>query len=67
MYPTTQDRIVFKARAYEPERHFFPRKLFSPFQKTTTKYEQVCISASSGVIYKDTAKIMYLDFSNAVA
>jgi hypothetical protein len=66
MYPLTSDRIVFKASVYAPERHFFPRKLFAPFQKSTTKYEQVCISASTGVIYKDITKLMYLDFSNAV-
>jgi hypothetical protein len=67
MYPTNNDRIVMKAAVYNPERHFFPRKLFTPFQKSTTKYEQVCISASTGVMYKDQSKIAYIDFSNAVA
>jgi hypothetical protein len=65
MYPITQDRIVFKASNYQPERHFYPRVTFPVFQKSSTKYEQVGMSASTGFMLKDPTKMAYLDFSNA--
>ncbi|MEY2833308.1 MAG: hypothetical protein RLZZ574_2567 [Cyanobacteriota bacterium] len=66
MYDSAFNRIVFKA-PYTPERHIFPRKVFEPFQVKTMKYEQVGISASTGIIFREPNKIWYLDYSNTTA
>jgi hypothetical protein len=66
MYPTTNDRIIFKTSNYQLERHFFARKTFPVFQTSSTKYEQVAVSATTGIMVKDISKMWYLDFSNAI-
>lgn len=65
MYPTNQDRIIFKVSNYKIDRHFYARKTFPTFQTSSTKYEQVAVSATTGLMLKDTSKMWYLDFSNA--
>lgn len=64
MYDPAFNRIVFKASTYTPEKHIFARKLFEPFQKSTMRYEQVAVSATTGVMFRDSNKIWYLDYSN---
>lgn len=65
MYDPAFDRIVIKLRTYTPERHFFPRRLFEPFQVKTLKYEQISVSASSGVMIRQPNVFFYYDFSNS--
>lgn len=67
MFDPAFDRIRFSPTTYTPERHFYTRKLFDPFQKSTLRFEQIAISQTSGVIYRDFNKIWYYDFSNATA
>jgi hypothetical protein len=67
MYDPAFNRIVFKSEAYTPERHVFPRKLFDPFQKSTLRYEQIAISGSTGIIFRDLSQLWYLDYNNSVA
>lgn len=63
-YPTTSDRIVFKATTYNPERHFFARRPFTPFQKSTLEYEQVTIGSTSGILNFEEEFVWYYDFNN---
>lgn len=67
MYDPNFDRICVRAKNAGLERHFYARKLFDPFQVSTLRFEQICISASSGVICRDLNKIMYIDFPNTEA
>jgi hypothetical protein len=65
-YPTTSDRIVFKATTYNPERHFFARRPFEPFRRSTLEFEQVTIGATSGILNLEDEFVWYYDFSNAL-
>lgn len=64
MYDQTYDRIMFKASSYVLERHYFPRKPKPVFQVNSLKYEQVSISATSGIVSYEPEKVMYYDFKN---
>jgi len=64
-YPASQDRIVFKATTYNPERHFYARRPFQPFQRSTLEWEVIMIGSTSGVLNFEDEKMMYFDYSNA--
>lgn len=65
-YSTGNDRIVFKATSYTPERHYYPRRLYPAYQVNTLKYEQVSIGASTGIINVKPEKMFYYDFNNTL-
>lgn len=67
MWDANFDMMMFKATTYTPERHFFPRKLFAPFQKSTLRYEQISISATSGIIWRDLTKLWQVAYPNSTA
>jgi hypothetical protein len=66
-YPTSNDRIVFKATTYNPERHFFARRPIEPFRRGSLEYEQVTISSTSGILNFEEEFMWYYDFSNALS
>lgn len=66
-YDSAFDKMVVKASTYTPERHFFPRRVFDPFQVGTLKWEQRSVSATSGIIIRQPNVFAYYDFNNSVA
>jgi hypothetical protein len=64
MYPVTSDRMVLKAATYDPERHFYARRPFAPYQRSTLEYEQITVGATTGVINLVDESMMYYDYSN---
>lgn len=67
MLPTNRDRIVFMTAGYSYDRHFYPRRTLPMRPKGSMKFQQVAISASTGVMIQDKSKIWYVDFSNALS
>lgn len=67
MYSTARDRIVFRATTAEIERHYYARRPFPPYQRSTLEWEQVTVGATTGIINPFPEYIWYYDFSNAVA
>lgn len=65
-YPTTTDRIMFKANSYNLERHFFARRGYPVFQTSSIKYEQVYLEGTSGIFNFEPEYVSYYDFSNAL-
>jgi hypothetical protein len=65
-YPTNRDRIVFKATTYQAERHFYARRPFTPYQRSTLQYEQVTIGATTGIINIYPEYYWYYDFDNSL-
>jgi hypothetical protein len=65
--PANRDRIMFKAIGYQPQRSFYTRRPFSPFQLSTIDYEQITIGATTGIMNLQPEKTWYYDFSNVDA
>lgn len=63
-YPTNRDRICFKATTYTAERHFYARRPFTPYQRSTLMYEQVTIGATTGIVNIYPENYWYYDFNN---
>lgn len=63
-YDSNFDRIVFKATSYNPERHFFARRPFEPYRRSTLEYEQVTIGSTTGLLNFEEESMWYYDFSN---
>lgn len=66
MYPINRDRIVFKATLNTAERHFYARRPFTPFQRSTLHFEQVTIGATTGLINVYPEYYWYYDFDNSL-
>lgn len=66
-YPVNRDRIMLKAAGYNPSRHFYARRPFPPYQRSTLHYEQVVISATTGILNTEPNRVWYYDFNNAIA
>ncbi len=62
-----RDRIVFQVNDIEIERHFYPKRTLPIRPKGALSFQQVAISASTGVMLEDKNKMWYFDFSNELA
>lgn len=67
MYDPAFDRMLLRPVNYKPERHYYARKTFPPFQKSTMRSEQIGLTQTSGLILRDYNNWWYYDYSNATA
>lgn len=67
MFDPTFDRIMFKTRAYNLDRHYYARRPKPVFQVNSLKFEQVTLGATSGIVNYEPEKVWYYDFKNTTA